>query len=356
MDVATKTAARPRHKSDRIISLNPGQAQVVNVARNGVAWKQAALSIGVILAALLAGAGIGAKLMQQRQKSKMVAISVNGVTISDDDIFRRMQAAAGPRALQQLVADEIFLQYAKENGLALPDAQIDAEAAKVWQKPGLRQLWKADGVSGDDVRRQLRVNMTRASILTKGITATDAEARRFYEFNTDSRNPNAYFFTPEIAQVAVVITDSKDQADKALLDLNHGVPFATVVKTYSTDVSKANNGLLPPVQRGRNKDPRVASLEKTIFSLKIGETSSIASFAKTWWVIRCLDKRAAATIPLQDVRAECEVAASLRKTPVESANRLDDEVRAFQKKAKVEFVWPQYREAAKAMQEGLTAP
>jgi parvulin-like peptidyl-prolyl isomerase len=94
-------------------------------------------------------------------------------------------------------------------------------------------------------------------VLTKGITATDAEVKAFYKKNSDPSNKQAVFYTPETIQMAVIVTPTEAEARAALRDLDSGIPFTTVAQNRSKDPSKVSGGMLNPVPRGRTKSSEI---------------------------------------------------------------------------------------------------
>lgn len=127
----------------------------------------------------------------------------------------------------------------------------------------------------DQVREQLVVGEMERTI-TKGLTVTPAEVKRFYANIPKDSLP---FFSAEVevAQIVKAAEISEKQKDATRMELIAlrdkilaGEDFGTLARKYSADPSvTSNNGDMGWVGRGR----MVPEFEATAFKMKIGEIS-----------------------------------------------------------------------------------
>jgi peptidyl-prolyl cis-trans isomerase D len=152
----------------------------------------------------------------------------------------------------------------------------------------------------------------------------------FYQQNIDKFKQGetihaSHIFFP-VAQSASA--PEKDQArakaTQALKELKAGGDFAALAKQYSEDdASKVNGGDLDYFGRGA----MVKEFDEAAFALKPGETSGLVKSQFGFHIIKVIDKRAAATRTLADVRTEIENQIRYEKAQAE-ASRVADEVAA----------------------------
>lgn len=301
--------------------------------------------IVLILLALVAGMAVGALVARQHYKAKNVVAAVNGVVITKDDFFHRMELASGPQILHQMVGEELQLQYATKMGLAPTDKEVDAQFDQMSKMPGFWQKLAASNQSVEDFKRTIRVQLAAAAVLGKGQRVTETEMRAFYKAQTDPRNPKAQFYTPATVRIEVIITKTEARAQAALHELAGGSSFAAVAKTYSQDGSHLNGGLLPPFAQGRTKVSQVPGLEEAIFGLPINGQLGPQKFAGAWWIIRCVDKSAAVTQPFDQVKDECRNGVLVAKGLSANASKTQQAFHDFQKSATIQAFWPQYSQA-----------
>jgi foldase protein PrsA len=320
--------------------------QAAQTGRRSVNWRLMVL----LLAVLVVGAAIGALLARQRYKAKEqeVIAAVNGVTIRKDNFYRRLELASGQRVIQQMVREELQLQYARKLGVTPTAAEIAQKYDEARKQPNFEQKLMESGLTADEYKRNIGVALAQAKAVNRGVSVSDAEVRRFYNANCDPKNPNARYYKPEMVQPQAIVTETEDEARRAILDLNRDLVFSTVAKTYSKDVSKENGGMLPAVYRGRSNLDKVPGMEQALFAMKVGETLGPKRFANAWWIIRCLDKKAAHTQPFDEVKEECRLGALLAKgLPVNGA-KVQSDFQEFARKSNLQAFWGQYKSAITA--------
>ncbi len=102
---------------------------------------------------------------------------------------------------------------------------------------------------------------------------------------------------------------------------------------------------MPPFPRGLGKSAKIPGLQDAIFAMKIGDTIGPRKFADAWLIIKCLDLRPATTLPFDLVKRECRTGAMLTKVPPAKIKNIQEEFVQFQKSAKIQPFWPQYKGA-----------
>src|SRR5579883_2436003 len=93
------------------------------------------VALALVSISLVLGGIIGAALMRQRYKAQQVVLAVNGAIITKDELFRRMEQALGHRIAQQMVNEELYIQFARAKGVAPTEAQVEAAYQKLLSQP-----------------------------------------------------------------------------------------------------------------------------------------------------------------------------------------------------------------------------
>ena len=240
----------------------------------------------VILGTVAISPGIYAEILEQ------VLVKVNGEIITKTEFEARQVAelrnrpelANAPQAgaeLQKAVAeitpdlilsavDELLLvQRGRESGFALGDQQF-AQILEHIKSPNnlqvdakFQEALKQEGLTMADLRRNLERQMLvnqvqRAEILDK-ISITDEEARAYYDAH------RAEFTSPSEVTLREILLEVKgtdrgvnvaeddaarDQAQEIRKRLLSGEPFPRLAGEYSAAASKANGGLIGPLNSG----------------------------------------------------------------------------------------------------------
>ncbi len=302
-------------------------------------------------AMFLLGLVIGIVVMRQRTQSKQIIVSVNGATITRDDLFNHMQDSYGAQTVHTLAQNLLQLQFAAKKGLAPTQAQVDAEYAKLSSRPNFAQALAQSGMQEGDFKDNLRVQLAETNVITQGITATGADAQAYYNAQSSPANPTAQFYHPAEISLRAIATLTEPQAQKALAELASQTPFELAASTYSMDTSRTNGGLLAPLAFGRPPLHQAPALEQRIFAMKIGDQigpvffapPGTAASAPKWWIFRCQDKSPAVTVPYSQVQDQCLTGAKLAKGTALNSRRIQQEFLDFQHTANLQAFWPQYQ-------------
>jgi parvulin-like peptidyl-prolyl isomerase len=303
-------------------------------------------TLAIACVCLGVGIAVGGLMARARYNANLAVAAVNGVVIDQNQFYHFLENKAGPAVLRAMATDELKYQYAKQLGVAPTDADINRKAAELSKSPDIAAALAQNRINTYDLHRQARASLVEEAVLTHGINVTDDEVRRFYQANIDHNNPTARFYTPESVRVEVLITRTKaraDEASRALTDKT--MSWETAVDRYSEDKSKLNGGLLPPIQKGRSVNSSQRSLENTLFSLPAGDTTEPKPFVNGWWIIRCLDRTPATTLPFDRVRDQCVLAAKLTKLDPATRKKIGDGFTEYARKATVQAFWTNYKEA-----------
>jgi foldase protein PrsA len=293
------------------------------------------------------GIGMGMLVMRQRYRAREIVVAVNGKLITKEQFYTRLEQTAGANVLQQLVGEELRLQYATKNNKLPTNAEVEQRLKEEKARPDIQKRLAAGLLSEEQLKHNLRLQMAMVGIVNKGVQVTDAEIRRFYQTNIDKKNPQARYYTPETVQLAAIVTETQSRAKQAAAALAQGSSWENVAKQYSQDMTKDKGGILPPVQRGRTRVGQIPGLEAAVFGLKIEETLGPRRFGKYWWILRCLDKRPATTIPFETVKAECRTGAMLLKGIPANQKQLETDFASFQKQARIQAFWAHYKDAVR---------
>lgn len=302
-----------------------------------------------LLIGLIIGIAAGVQFMRFRNaaREKEAVIAVNGIPVRKSDFFYRLEQVAGSLVLRQMLGEELALQFARKSGIEPTQAMIDERVAELMKQPEFEKDLANKGLTTEDLKRGLRLSLTQAQTLSKGVTVTDKDIQEFYRINTDKRNPAARYYRPETAVIAAIVTRTRDDASKALEELNAGKNFSDVAKKHSIDESRSKGGIQPPVVRGRTGLRKIPNMEQTIFSMKIGQTSSPMKFVNYWWIIRCIDRKPETTLRYADVKADCRQGAMLMKGIPANSEKVQKAYLEFQKNAKIQAFWQRYENVVK---------
>jgi len=172
--------------------------------------------------------------------------------------------------------------------------------------------------------RKIRYLLVDRDQLRSRITVTPQEIESYYNSNVQQ------FQAPEQVRASHILlkTDGKDEAavKKQAEDILKqakapGADFAALAKKYSEDDgSKANGGDLDYFPKGR----MVPEFEQAAFSMQPGQISDLVKSQFGFHIIKVVDKKAASTRTLDEVRAQIQGTLTTQRLDQQLADRTRD--------------------------------
>lgn len=207
------------------------------------------------------------------------------------------------QVLERMIIDMLQLQYAKESGVRIDDAQLDKALARIAQQNNFpsvaefRVKLAKEGVDFRKFREEIRNEITftrlREREVDSKLVVSDNEIENYLATQSKQAGKNEEL---ELAHILVQVSEqasaekiqaSKQRADQAWAELRGGAPFAQV----SAGFSDAKDGL-----QGGNLGWRTADRLPTIFqealqNMKPGDISAVLRSPNAFHIIKLLDKR-----------------------------------------------------------------
>lgn len=251
---------------------------------------------------------------------------------------RLKQAAQTPSAeeaatlrlniLSQMVNDEMLMQRAASDKLVASDDEVNVkftEFKKDYTEEKFQQFLKDQGVSADDIKKELRKSATIEKLYNKEITSkisvSESEIKEYFARNKANYNlPESWhvlhlLVTPFAdSQVTNARNDDAKTDEVArqkvvglLKRILSGEDFAIVARDYSEDSSSAQAGgdlRLLSLQQLEAIDPR---FRQAVQSLKVGETfASPVPTKYGYHLVKLIEKEAGGQHELTDPKVQAD--------------------------------------------------
>ena len=335
----------------------------------------------VILAAILAALGVfplRAEILEQ------VLVKVNGDIVTKGD-FERLQveflrqrpdlqnvtsdspelqkavAESTPQLILGAVDELLLVQRGRELGYTMTDEQFKSVLDNIKKDNNIddeakfQAALKQEGMTLADLRRQLEKNMleTRVQqneVLAK-ISVTEDEAHVYYDAHTQDFTTPSSLMLREIL-IAVPTSDrgvnvGQDDAAKAKAeDVRHrllgGEPFARLAGETSDAASKANGGLIGPV----NSDELAPALQRVLEGVKVGGVSDVIRTQRGYQILSLESRTETKVKTFDEARAEIGDKIGEQKRRGETQKYLD------KLRAQATITW-RNDELKKAYEQGL---
>lgn len=210
-----------------------------------------------------------------------ILAKVNGIAITDADIDAELKAM-GPQGqqynnpqgrealLEQLINKKLFLADATKN-LYEYDPVFKAELQKI--------------------KEDLLANFAITKAV-ENVKVTDEEAKEFYEENKSS------LLSGETVSASHILVDTEEKANELLSDINEGkISFADAAKENSSCPSSQNGGSLGEFGKGQ----MVPEFDEAVFSMEVGEVKGPVKTQFGYHLIKLDAKNEAKEIAFEEV-------------------------------------------------------
>ena len=257
------------------------------------------------------------------------------------------------QVLERMIVDRAQLQLARETGVRVDDATVNATLGRIAESNGLsvqalRQRLEADGVSftqfRDDIRQDIILNRLREREVDSRVQISDSELENFIAaqsgVSTDSEEIN-------IAQILLRVPENspsdrvdatRSRAEELIAQLKGGADFARVAASFSNAPEALQGGELG----WRNTDRLPTLFIDAIKGLKPGDVTPVIRSPNGFHILKILGRRSGvdsklATGPVQQTRARHILLRVSELTPEPEVKRRLDEMKQRIEAGQIEF-------------------
>ncbi len=257
------------------------------------------------------------------------------------------------QVLERMIVDRAQLQLARETGVRVDDATVNATLGRIAESNGLsvqalRQRLEADGVSftqfRDDIRQDIILNRLREREVDSRVQISDSELENFIAaqsgVSTDSEEIN-------IAQILLRVPENspsdrvdatRTRAEELIAQLKGGADFARVAASFSNAPEALQGGELG----WRNTDRLPTLFIDAIKGLKPGDVTPVIRSPNGFHILKVLGRRSGvdsklATGPVQQTRARHILLRVSELTPEPEVKRRLDEMKQRIEAGQIEF-------------------
>lgn len=217
--------------------------------------------------------------------------------------------------LEHMIVERVQLQYARETGLRVDDAELDRALARIAQEnkltlPELRATLEKDGVPfarfREEIRNEIVVARLREREVENRIVVSEGEIDSFVSAQQAQGESNEEY---NLSHILVTVPENaspeqiqarRARAEQALAQLKSGTDFRQVAATFSDAPDALAGGAL-----GWRDASRLPTLFlEALKTMRPGEVSALLRSANGFHILRLNERRgAAAPFILRQTRA-----------------------------------------------------
>lgn len=240
------------------------------------------------------------------------------------------KAALRETTLQDLIDQTLLLQAARAANITVPPERVDRELLRLKAEyPGksFDEALAEGATTTEELREQIRRELVIEEFFARQVFArvpvTDPDVEAYYQSHQDE------FGHPEEVHAEQILVSDPETAKKVQAELKKGGRFEELARKFSISPDAKVGGDLGWFAAGQM--PEV--FDQTCFSLKPGQVSEVVPSPYGYHLFKVLEKRAAGTPALADIRAKVEAKLRHTREAAAQASTLGD----LRKKAKIEI-------------------
>jgi parvulin-like peptidyl-prolyl isomerase len=246
---------------------------------------------------------------------------VDADLLKTDEGLRKALAEITPALLVEAIDEILLVQLGREKGYRLSDDQFKDWLQNMRKEQNLVEddkfaaALKQEGMTIDDLRknveRRFLIQQVQRDEVGSKLSITEEEARQYYLAHKDQFVEPANVTLREIlidvptttqgglAGVNVAQDDeAKAKAEAVRARIASGEDFAKVAAEVSAAASKANGGLIGPI----NVSELSESLQQTLNTMKPGEIGQPIRVARGFHILKLESMKPTVTPPFEQVR------------------------------------------------------
>lgn len=158
--------------------------------------------------------------------------SVGDESVTRETWMAAMEKEIGRETLLKLVNDQVMEAAAKKNGIDVSDKELDLELALLHSIDNSAYT----GLDAEEERQKIRSTLILEKVLTKDVVIEDKAIKKNFKENASLYDIKTAYRT------AVIVVNSKKEAEQAQRELADGSSFGALAKERSIDIASANLG------------------------------------------------------------------------------------------------------------------
>ncbi len=260
---------------------------------------------------------------------------VNNQRVTETEFMSRLKEVFGKQVLAEMIDRQVIEDAFDKAGLELAEEEIGAELQKMQadfpSRDAFVQYLDSRGITAQELRDKLELNMKVEMLATKDIPVTDEKLMAYYEQH------KARYDKPLRVTLKELVTISNKHAEEAGAALQQeGASFSNVVSQYSIVPSRQYGG-----QRRETaiKELYPMELREAARTTPVGEVVGPIETDGGWYIILIEDRKAAEKATFES--AKPQVTKEYKRA---NASPMDKLLKQLREQAVVKIVIPEFQE------------
>ena len=254
------------------------------------------------------------------ESQQITTIRQRGLQAATDADLARILVEITPGVIAGVVDELLLVQQGKELGYSLGDEQFQGILDGIKEENGfgtdeelLAALQQQEGMGLPDLRRmmerQMLVSQVQQIEILQKVSITEVEAREFYDDNIEQYTEPV---TVTLREVVITVAEgtagvnifadqqAREEAGSIRERLLSGEDFGLIAAEASDAPSKANGGLIGPIQLSEISD----TIQEVIAGLEVGDLSELIRTPQGYQILKLESRTQPTPQPFDEVRVD----------------------------------------------------
>ncbi|MBW1666829.1 MAG: peptidyl-prolyl cis-trans isomerase [Deltaproteobacteria bacterium] len=226
------------------------------------------------------------------------------------DITGPMEKEAVKPMLDRIIDQYLVLEYGRENNIRLSELEFKVALKKIrngYSEEDFKEMLLRADMDYAEWERRLRERLLIKKVVDEALG--EKVVVPFKEIESYFKSHRGEFKRPEMVKFRQVVTRTREEAESVREKWAQGAELSQLIAGVSPIPGIENSAKAVWVQKGELEK----SLEKAIFSLKVGEISRVVQSPYGFHVIEVVERRPAGFKDLSESLEEIEARLSSQK-------------------------------------------
>ena len=224
---------------------------------------------------------IGDKSISRKEVRKEIERMILDMGITEQDVKTNIKPI-----IDKIVEKKLILEYGQNNGITISAEELES-AEKVLRRNFPEDVFKDILLERyidfdewkNNLREELLVKKIVNTALADSVTVSFEETKDYYEKHREE------FRHPRMVQVRQIVTKTRKEMEEVLDLIKNGSSIRELAKDYSIAPEAEKEGMMGWISEGELDE----TIDKFIFSLKVGEVSKILESPYGFHVFKIID-------------------------------------------------------------------
>lgn len=172
-------------------------------------------------------------LINSDQVDNEVVARIGDKQITRQEWLGELETHYGKQILEDMIDEQVIKHMAKKYNITISDEIIDREITMI---KTMYNTFDNEKINDENWREQIELSILLEELLTKDVSISEEEMKKFYEENID------LYEIPKTFHLSHIVVKTEEEAEQVRKELENGSSFSVLAMEKSIDEFSASRG------------------------------------------------------------------------------------------------------------------